>query len=149
VEDPIHLHRVAKHLLETLEKTSMDIQTLRGPPGRHHSSAGCACQHKSRPFLRELPSGPFGTTALSTSKPPAIAAAPVPMAPPEPNNLAEQGISSMYLTNSHLVLGAQEATAAYQIIDTYLQIAQVTVGILATIIGIVQIIVMYSTANSK
>lgn len=76
--------------------------------------------------------------------------APVgPMAPPERDNLAEQGISSMYLTNSHLVLGAQEATAAYQIKDTYLQIAQVTVGILATIIGIVQIIVMYSTANSK
>jgi len=73
--------------------------------------------------------------------------APVgPMAPPERNNLAEQGISSMYLTNSHLVLGAQEATAAYQIKDTYLQIAQV---VLATIIGIVQIIVMYSTANSK
>jgi len=37
------------------------------------------------------------------------------MAPPEPNNLAEQGISSMYLTNSHLVvLGAQDAQAAYQ-----------------------------------
>ena len=76
--------------------------------------------------------------------------APVgPMAPPERNNLAEQGISSMYLTNSHLVLGGQEVTAVYQIKDTYLQIAQVTVGILATIIGIVQIIVMYSTANSK
>jgi len=85
-----------------------------------------------------------GLILVQLQPPPPAQPAPVPIRPePFPNVLARQRISSLYLTNSYLVRRSQELTTAYQQTDSWLRLFQVLFGLVAVIIGIVQVVKMF------